>query len=62
MAKIPKDKHAPHKPRGRNRKARAKTFRTEEAAKAYAEAQGMKNYSIVNLRTELSKKKKFKRK
>ena len=28
---------------------RPKTFRTEEAARKYAEAQGMKEFSLVNL-------------
>ncbi len=34
---------------GRNRKARPKTFKTEEAAKKYAEAKGLKNYKLVDL-------------
>ncbi|MBW3010931.1 hypothetical protein KY335_03155 [Candidatus Woesearchaeota archaeon] len=59
MAKLPKQKHEPHKPRGRGRKARPKTFKTEAAAKAYAEAQGLKSYKIVNLKSELSKQKKL---
>jgi hypothetical protein len=60
MGKAPILKMVPHKPRGRDRKPRPKTFKTEEAAKAYAEAQGLKNYSIVNLKSELSKEKKLK--
>jgi phosphoribosylformimino-5-aminoimidazole carboxamide ribonucleotide (ProFAR) isomerase len=35
--------------RGRNRKSKPKTFKTEEAAKKYAEAKGMKNYKLVDL-------------
>ena len=35
--------------RGRNRVAKPKTFKTEEAAKKYAEAKGIKNYKLVDL-------------
>lgn len=43
----------------RNRKKRAKTFKTEEAAKKYAEAKGIKNYQLVNLKSTASKQKKI---
>lgn len=35
---------------GRNRKPRPKTFSTEEAAKQWAEAEGIKEYRLQNLR------------
>ena len=35
-------------PRGRAR--RPKTFKTEEAAKKYAESKGIKDYTLVNLK------------
>ena len=35
--------------RGRNRKSRAKTFRSEEAAKKYAEANHIKKYVLRDL-------------
>lgn len=38
---------------------RPKTFKTEEAAKAYADKQGIKNYSLRNLRYPDSKVKKI---
>ena len=34
---------------GSNRKKRAKTFKSEEAAKKYAEAKGIKEYKLVDL-------------
>jgi hypothetical protein len=46
--------------RGRNRKKRPKTFRTEEGAKKWAEEKKMKDYKIINLRNPGSKKNKFK--
>ncbi len=49
--------HNPHRNHGRNRKKRSRTFLKEDAAKAYAEKQGLKNYKI--LKNELSKNKKF---
>jgi hypothetical protein len=45
--------------RGRNRKKRPKTFKTEQSAKAWAEKQGLKNYALENLKTPLSSKKKI---
>lgn len=35
--------------RGKNRKKRSKTFKTEESAKGYAEAKGIKNYKLIDL-------------
>ena len=37
------------KVKGRHRKTRPKTFKTEEKAKKYAEAKGIKNYKLVDL-------------
>lgn len=34
---------------GRNRKVRPKTFKTEEAAKKYAESKGLKDFELKNL-------------
>jgi hypothetical protein len=45
--------------RGRNRKKRPKTFNTEEAAKKYAEEQGLKEYKLHNLKSANSTEKKF---
>lgn len=45
---------------GRKRAARPKTFRTEEAAKKYAEAKKIASYDLVNMKSEASKTKKFK--
>ena len=36
--------------RNRNRKKRPKTFKSEEAAKKWAESQGINNYELKNLR------------
>lgn len=44
----------------RTRNPRPKTFKTEDAAKKWADAQGMKEYDIVNLRHDASSTKKFK--
>ena len=46
--------------RGSNRKKRAKTFKSEEAAKKYAEAKGIKNYKLVDLRPFNPKRTKIK--
>jgi hypothetical protein len=35
--------------KGRNRAKRPKTFKSEEAAKKYAEAKGIKNYKLIDL-------------
>ena len=44
---------------GRYRKSRPKTFKTEELAKKYAEAQGLKDYTLVNSKSPESKEKKL---
>ena len=46
--------------RGRNRKARPKTFGSEEAASKYAEEHGIKGYELVNIRSAESSGKKLK--
>ncbi|MBW2983522.1 hypothetical protein KY361_00220 [Candidatus Woesearchaeota archaeon] len=46
--------------RRRNRAPRPKTFKSEEAAKRYAEAKGIKDYKLVNIRSSSSKRKKLK--
>jgi hypothetical protein len=44
--------------RGRNRKARPKTFSSEEAASKYAEEHGIKSFELVNIKSiENSEKK-----
>jgi hypothetical protein len=48
-------KLARHSLGGRNREPRPKTFKSEEAANKWAEAQGLKKYSLENLRNELNK-------
>ena len=48
------------KHRGRDRKARPKTFKSEEAAKKYAEANNIKDYKLVNIKSTASKTKKIK--
>ena len=45
--------------RGRNRKPRPKTFRTEQAAAAYAKQQGISKYVLKNLKADGSKDKKL---
>jgi len=45
--------------RGRNRKTRPKTFKTEEIAKRYAESKGLENYKLVNLHSVDGKVKKI---
>ena len=44
----------------KSRKKRPKTFKSEEAAKKYAEAKGIKNYKLVNLQPFNPKKTKIK--
>jgi len=47
------------RPANRKRLPRPKTFKSEESAKAWAEAQGIKNYELKNLRSPESKTKKI---
>ncbi len=47
-------------PLPRYRKSRPKTFKTEEAAKKYAETKGLKEYKLVNMKSPESKDKKIK--
>ena len=46
--------------RGSNRKKGSKTFKSEEAAKKYAEAKGIKKYKLVDLQEMNPKKTKIK--
>ena len=43
----------------RSMKVGAKTFKTEDAAKVWASAQGIKNYSLLNLKSPESSEKKI---
>lgn len=45
--------------RGRNRKPRPKTFRTEQAAAAYAKSKNIESYILKNLKSQESKVKKI---
>ena len=63
MAKIhtrQKRKLRMHGLRGRNRKPKPKTFKSEGAAKKYAEAKGIKNYKLVDLAISSPNRKKLK--
>ena len=53
-------KRIPERTAIRRPRARPKTFKTEESAKAWAEKQGLKDYKIVNLKSSESKEKKLK--
>ena len=44
----------------REKKKRPKTFKTEQAAKAYAEKHKIKDYKLINLKSEEAKVKKLK--
>ena len=46
--------------RGRNRKARPKTFSSEDLAKAHADKEGLKDFKLVNMKSEASQTKKIK--
>ena len=63
MAKLhtrQKRKLRMHGIKGRNRKPKPKTFKTEEKAKKYAEAKGIKNYGLVDLAISSPNRKKLK--
>jgi hypothetical protein len=44
----------------RKKNPRVKSFKSEEAAKKYAESKGLKDFKLVNLKSTSSKKKKIK--
>ena len=44
----------------RNKPDRPKTFKTEDAAKKYAEGKGIKSYKLTNLKSTTSTQKKIK--
>ena len=48
-----------HIPKSRVRSKRPKTFKSEELAKVYAEKQGIKKYSLENLKSAESSEKKL---
>ncbi len=56
MSVIVKKKRKRTLNRGRNRSTRPKTFSTEDAAKAYAEKEGIKEYSLSYLNEGTKKK------
>ncbi|MGE0792802.1 MAG: hypothetical protein AB7V77_01320 [Candidatus Woesearchaeota archaeon] len=56
---APRAKKYVSKLRGRVRANRAKTFKTEEAAKKWAEEQGFKDYKLENLKSTESTTKKL---
>ena len=60
MGSTQYSKRVPERTHKRRLRARPKTFKTEEAAKAYAEKKGLKDYKLVNLRSPESKTKKIK--
>ncbi len=45
--------------KGRHRRSRPKSFKTEQAAQAYATLKGIKNFTLKNLKNPLSKEKKL---
>ncbi|MSR86261.1 hypothetical protein EXS74_02605 [Candidatus Woesearchaeota archaeon] len=45
------------RPENRDRKTRPKTFKTEESAKKWAEAQGLKKFELKNIRIGTKDKK-----
>ena len=53
-------KRIPERTAVRRERARPKTFNSEEAAKAWAEKKGLKDYKLVNLKSSESKIKKIK--
>ena len=45
--------------KGRHRRSRPKSFKTEAAAQAYATLNGIKSFTLKNLKSALSKEKKL---
>jgi len=60
MGSIYYSKRIPTRTAVRRTRSRSKTFKTEEAAKAWAEKQGLKKYDLVHLKSTGSKIKKIK--
>ena len=60
MGSVYFSKRIPERTTVRRPRARPKTFKTEEAAKAWAEKQGIKSYKFVNIKSPESKTKKIK--
>ena len=59
MGSLYYSKRIPERTAVRKGRARSKTFKTEEAAKAWAEKKGLKDYKLVNLKSPESKTKKI---
>jgi len=53
-------KRVPQRTAVRRPRARPKTFKTKELAKAWAEKQGIKKYKLVNIKSPEAKTKKVK--
>ena len=60
MGSTQYSKRVPERTHVRRERKRLKTFKTEEAAKAWAEKKGLKDYKLINLRIPESKTKKIK--
>ena len=60
MGSVYFSKRIPERTKVRRPRTRPKTFNTEEAAKAWAEKQGIKNYKLKNIKSPESKTKKIK--
>ncbi len=59
MGSIYYSKRIPTRTAVRRERTRPKTFKTEEAAKTWAEKKGLKDYKLVNLKSPESKTKKI---
>ena len=57
--KLGKNSHFSHTKKVKS-SVGAKTFKNEESAKKYAEKKGVKDYELVNLKSEENKRKKLK--
>ena len=60
MGSVFYSKRLPTKRRVRRERSRPKTFKTEEAAKAWAEKNKIKDYKLVNIKSKEAKTKKIK--
>ena len=60
MGSIYYSKRIPTRTAKRRKRDRAKTFKTEESAKEWAEKKGLKDYKLVNLKSPDNKTKKIK--
>jgi len=60
MGSIYFSKRVPQRTAVRTTRTRPKTFKNEESAKRWAESQGIKKYSLENIKSSESQTKKFK--